>query len=330
MDINLKLTKEFYNMNNIEYENDIITSYHRSKLSITKNDESFKRFVEYYGLRFNNEAAINNYMKRGLYSTIKPLYGIQRYNIHYGDWIFKLLININNHFIIDDKLYNYFHKSDLTPLELISLQFDKYNISFTDRNLSNEMFYDNYTYKIYRILEPYLMKLKHDNKISGVLTYQFNYNDETDISKNKNKMIDDFQMVTYDLSKVKIIGYKWASDHSKYTPIIMNPFNIKCNNYFNFENQEYLTEKFLKSNFKLKDFETKNNFLYDITFTSSYLEKQKIQEKIIKFKLSDDEILFFYKLIPIKFKIKEFNKNLIFLEDRIKNIDKNILENYTV
>lgn len=297
-------------LNLVKIDKGRMTVYHRTKLSISKNDKSFVNYLKEYGLfspRPKKESS-KNYLGEGVYFTTILLNDNKNYNFHYGDWIIKCEIPLGNLFIIDWDFYKYLY-GDCKPGEHLEIQFAKYGKKFDSNKISPILFYSKFYYKIYRLIENDLKSIR--NYIDGVLFHEFNYLDPTDTNVFLNKRIDNYQCVIFKSGVISGLGYKYKTD------IKFIDLEFDCRN-FNYLEYIKKVNDFSKSNFKkLSDFDDdRYKFNAGLYYTQIHSALNTIYSKT-----STEELLYYKSLLPDKLCLQEFNKGITILNryiDRYK------------
>ncbi len=284
--------------------------FHRTKLSIEEKDTSFFNYLLKYGLISykRKKESDKNYLKSGIYCT-HVLKNDKNYNEHYGKWVLKGFINdLYNFFFIDYNLYVKHIDKTATVDKYLGDQFEKFGYKTKSLYKVNPiLIYTKQYYKIYRIIEKDLDKIK--DKINGIIFDNFNYLDNTDISIFKNKFIDNYQLIVYKPELIMIENIKWINWNN------WKNLKFKCK-YFDIE--EYIVS--IKHFSKQKNISVLKFFnTYKMDFNPAIYDKEIDKElNLIYSKLSIDEINELYKILPNKFLLKEFNPGIEILEKYLK------------
>ena len=272
-------------LNLVKIDKGRLTVYHRTKLSISKDDKSFVNYLKEYGLfspRPKKESS-KNYLGEGVYFTTILLNDNKNYNFHYGDWVIKCEIPLGNLFIIDWEFYKYLY-GDCKPGEHLEIQFAKYGKKFDSNKISPILFYSKFYYKIYRLIENDLKSIR--NYIDGVLFHEFNYLDPTDTNVFVNKKIDNYQCAIFKSGIISGLGYKYKTD-AKFTDL---KFDCRDFNYLKYIKK---VNDFSKSNFKkLSDFDdNRYKFNAGLYYTQIHNALNTIYSKT-----STEELLYYKSL----------------------------------
>lgn len=290
----------------LEIKNKNLVIYHRTTLSKEEKDKSFYKYLQKYGLiNPRNEVERNkNYLKSGIYFN-SILVDDKNYNKHYGKWILKGSCNIEKFFIVDFLFYKTFFNPKSTQDKYLEEQFDLFGYKFNQNNKIKPIWiYTNQYYKIYRTIENDIDKIR--DKINGIIFWKFNYLlDNTDTLFINNKQIDNYQLVVYNTPLININSIKWFSWNK------WDKLEFKCKEFIFEKYLEFIKHFSKQKNISVLNFKT----LYKYEFNPAIYDKSIHKDlETIYSKWNTDELRELYNILPVKFKLKEFNLGIDILE----------------